>query len=72
MDRQIREDLVSSVIDDALRAYMAGIQQERDLESTLLNIMGKYVAARLTITEKTAQLLLAARLAIAREGADDG
>lgn len=57
---------VNEVLDCAVAAYGAAIEQDPPLTTSMFELMSEYVALRLHVTENTAQLLFAARLSVVR------
>ena len=64
----VDNDEMNVVIQTALDAYQAGIDQDPRLTTALFELMSEYVALRLRVTIKTGQLLFSARLALVRIG----
>jgi hypothetical protein len=60
------DQMINSVLDTAVSAYQAGIDQEPALTEALFQLMSDYVAIRLHVTPPTASLLFTARLALIR------
>ena len=62
----VSHECVEEVLDAAITAYAAAVKEEEALTTCMFELMSEYVALRLHVTEKTAQLLFAARLSIYR------
>lgn len=66
MGNQGQHHDIEVILDDAITAYEAAITQDEELTQSMFELMSEYVAMRLHVTEKTAQLLFSARLSIVR------
>lgn len=55
---------LNEIVDSAIKAYTAGVEQDPQLSPMMLSVMGSYVALRLYCAPDTGRLLLETRLAI--------
>lgn len=66
MGNQGQHHDIEVILDDAITAYEAAVTQDAELTESMFELMAEYIAMRLHVTEKTAQLLFSARLSIVR------